>query len=362
MRVLQVINTLALAGAETLVKDLTFRLQRHGVESHVYVLHRLGSPLEEQLEQAGLSLFGSNKFSVYSPNQIGALTKHLSTYRYDLLHVHLFPAQLWVAIASRALGRQTILITTEHNTYNRRRRWYFRLLDHYLYSRYNQIVCISEPTERALLSWMPSLKAKTYVIPNGIDIVRFATAFSYHKTTLLGMPSELPLVLCVGRLEEQKGHVTLLHAVSRLEGVHLALVGDGPLRKDLETLTIQLGLTQRVHFLGRRTDIPSLLKTADVYVQPSRWEGFGIATLEAMAAGLPVVASNVPGLADVVGNAGMLFPPGDADILAARLKLLIDSPELRSELGKQAKLRAAKYDIESTVEGYLDLYKHMLNL
>ncbi|MFZ5992726.1 MAG: glycosyltransferase [Deinococcota bacterium] len=360
MRVLQVINTLALAGAETLVKDIVLRLREHGIETDVYVLRRLDSPLEEDLKRAGVSLFGSTNLSVYSPKQVWSLAKHLSSHRYDLLHVHLFPAQLWAVIAAKFLNHRINLVTTEHSTHNRRRRWYFRHLDQQMYCQYSQIACISEGTKRALLNWLPTLAGKTHIVQNGVDVARFAQSESFNKTALLGIQPEAPLVLCVGRLEEPKDHATLLNAISRLEGVHLALVGDGPLRTELEALAAHLSITQQVHFLGRRTDIPRILKTADIYVQPSRWEGFGIATLEAMAAGLPIVASDVPGLADLVGNAGMLFPAGNVDTLADCLRLLLSRPDVRSELAQRAINRASEYDIGSTVERYLDLYKRVL--
>lgn len=362
MKVLQVINTLALAGAETLVKDIVLGLRGHGVETDVYVLRRLHSPLEEDLKRAGVSLFGSTNLSVYSPKQVWSLAKHLSSHCYDLLHVHLFPAQLWAVIAAKFLNRRINLITTEHSTHNRRRRWYFRPLDQQMYRQYSQIACISDGTERALLNWLPTLAGKTHIVWNGVDVARFAWSNSLNKTALLGIQPGIPLVLCVGRLEEPKDHVTLLHAVSRLEDVHLALVGDGPLRTELEALAARLSITQRVHFLGRRTDIPMVLKTADIYVQPSRWEGFGIATLEAMAAGLPIVASDVPGLADLVGNTGMLFPPGNVDALVDCLGLLLSRPDMRSELGQRAINRASEYDIKLTIERYLHLYRRALAL
>lgn len=357
MRVLQIINSLSLAGAETLVKELSLRLQRRGILTHVYMLHRSNSPLEQDLDRASIALFGPTGLSIYSPAQVWALTRFLSSHHYDLLHVHLFPAQLWAALAAKRLPRRVQMVTTEHSTHNRRRRWYFRLLDHLMYRQYVRIVCISEATEQALLFWMPSLAGLTQVIPNGIDIERFAMSRSCNKKTLLGISDDCPLVVSVGRFELLKDQSTLLRAVSRLEGVHVALVGDGPLREELVSLTHRLGITGRVHFLGRRTDIPKILKTADIYVQPSRWEGFGIAALEAMSAGLPVVASNVPGLADVVGDAGMLFQPGDIDALTSHLRLLLDNPSLRMKLGEQARSRAAKYGIETTVEQYVELYR-----
>ncbi len=104
-------------------------------------------------------------------------------------------------------------------------------------------------------------------------------------------------------------------APSAQSNVELLLVGDGVKRPDLERLAAELKIVERVRFLGNRSDVPDILAAADIYIQPSRWDGFGIAALEAMAAGLPVVVSNVPGLRDVVGDAGLLFEAGSVSEL-----------------------------------------------
>jgi glycosyltransferase involved in cell wall biosynthesis len=128
----------------------------------------------------------------------------------------------------------------------------------------------------------------------------------------------------------------------------------------LEALAASLGIRERVHFLGRRADVPQLLKLADVYVHSSHWEGFGIAAVEAMAAGVPVIASDVPGLGQVVGSAGLLFPAGDAECLAKHIRSLLDSEPLRRRLSQAGKERARSFSIEGSVEAYISLYESVL--
>lgn len=154
---------------------------------------------------------------------------------------------------------------------------------------------------------------------------------------------------------------TLVRAVGALDGVHLAIVGDGAERPDLEALIDHERLRGRVHLLGRRSDVPQLLKTADVYVQSSLWEGFGIAAVEAMAAGLPIIASRVPGLADVVGDAGILVEPGNSEVFAEQIQRVLLDETLRQTLAERAKKQAELFSIERTVEGILRVYECVIS-
>src|SRR5690606_26216626 len=118
-------------------------------------------------------------------------------------------------------------------------------------------------------------------------------------------------------------------------------------------------MRERVHLLGRRVDIPQLLKTADVYAQSSLWEGFGIAAVEAMASGLPVVASRVPGLADVVGDAGVLVEPANPKAFAEQIRRVITDTKLRRVLSERASHRAQLFNVDRTVEGILRVYEQV---
>jgi glycosyltransferase involved in cell wall biosynthesis len=148
----------------------------------------------------------------------------------------------------------------------------------------------------------------------------------------------------------------LIRAFARVAAAHLILVGDGPLRPEIESLVKNIGIKDRVHFLGKRSDVPQIIKMADVYVQSSQWEGFGIAALEAMAGGLPVVASRVPGLSEVVGDAGLLFKPGDSFELASMLNRLLNDDICRKKIMEKCVSRAQLFGIENTVEGYVSIY------
>ncbi|MGH9492472.1 MAG: glycosyltransferase, partial [Terriglobales bacterium] len=316
MKVLHVINSLILAGVEVLLTEMVPHFQARGLEVEIAVLKPLDSPLEERLRSSGVPFLPNRTARIYSPAHVFSLARHL--HKYDVVQANLFPAQLWVAAAAALAGATVPLVTTEQNTHNDRRHWWFHPLDRWMYGRYRAIACCSPETQDALVQWIPQVKPRVSVIPNGVPLERFENAQPLPRANVLP-EDRSPIIMFVARLQPQKDHVTLLRALAKIPRARLALVGDGELRPSLEALAASLGIWERVHFLGRRADVPQLLKLADVYVHSSHWEGFGIAAVEAMAAGLPVIASDVPGLSQVVGSAGLLFPRGDADCLAGHI-------------------------------------------
>ena len=197
-----------------------------------------------------------------------------------------------------------------------------------MYRQYSAIACPSQAIADSLAQWAPQVRERICVIPNAIAIERFAAASAADKGQIV-REGDPPVILFTARLQPQKDHVTLFHALKQIGGAHLLLAGDGELRPRLMRLAQELGLSSRIHFLGRRDDIPQLLKMADVYAHSSHSEGFGIAALEAMAAGVPVVVSNLPGLAEVVGQAGILVPPGDSEAMANALKQVLGEAFIR---------------------------------
>jgi glycosyltransferase involved in cell wall biosynthesis len=288
------------------------------------------------------------------------LGKHLRAFEYDIVHVHLFPAQLWAACGARLAGKETPLVTTEHSTVNRRKKRWYRGIDRWMYGQYQRIASISPATTANLVKWLPEVQDKAVECPNGINFDAFASASTSGKQALFSHPDSTYILLCVGRFEPLKDHETLLRAVSLVPGVVLVLAGDGPLSGQLHALADELGIASRVQFLGKRMDVPQLLKAADLYVQSSKWEGCSLALLEAMAAGKPVVASNVSGLADVVGNAGLLFPAGDAGQLAQRITTLLGDAGLRQRLAHSAQQRARTFGLDKTLDCYEQLYQDVM--
>jgi len=174
-------------------------------------------------------------------------------------------------------------------------------------------------------------------------------------------------VICVARLRAQKNHATLIDALARVRthvpDVRLRLVGDGAERDVIEAHVRRSKLAGSVEFLGSVDNVWPLLARAHVFVLPSAYEPLGIATLEAMAAGLPVVASSVGGLREIVDDeiTGYLVPPGDPRALSARLTQLLQNREMAVEMGLRGRAAAERYRVEQTVQGYDRVYERLLN-
>ena len=175
------------------------------------------------------------------------------------------------------------------------------------------------------------------------------------------LPKQVPLVLNVGRLAHQKNQELLLQALPFLPKVHLAIAGDGELHQTLVQMAATLGVQDRVHLLGEvpPADIPDFLRAGNLFAFPSRWEGFGLALLEAMHAGLPVIASDIPVLREVLqgdegGPAGLLVPLDDSLAWPRAVQRLLEDNSLRAALSLRARRRAAFFDLERMVDGYED--------
>jgi glycosyltransferase involved in cell wall biosynthesis len=213
-------------------------------------------------------------------------------------------------------------------------------------------ICVSELERAAGLAAHTCRAERTLVIRNAVD-VRGAPRSRAARPR--------PLLIAVGRLRPPKDFETLLRALALLpaEQVDAVIVGDGPQRGELEALVARLGLQDRVRFEGERRDVPSLLAHADLFVLSSRSEGLPVSVLEAMAAGLPVVASAVGGIAELVvdGETGVLVGPADAEALAAALGRLAAEPELRRRLGDAGRARAEElFDLEAFRRAHVELY------
>jgi glycosyltransferase involved in cell wall biosynthesis len=344
VKVLHVINSLAGGGAEKLLTDLLPRLRDRGVEVELLLLSGARNEQTGRLDDAGIPVHFSNAKRLYSPLQVLAILEAMRTF--DIVHAHLFPAFLWVAVAAIFLPR-TSAIYTEHSTTNRRRKnGPLKLLDSLAYGRYARIVCISQGVKETLAGHLRRIEAKAAVIHNGIDLARFTAGTAQGK-----------LVVCVANLLPGKGQEVLIKAIPLLPNdAQVAFAGQGPLERRLRDLARDLGVSGRVRFLGFVDEVSSVYRAARVCVIPSSWEGFGMAAVEAMASGVPVVASRIPGLAEVVGEAGLLFEAGNSVDLAEKISMLLKSAEHWSRQRRKGIERAKEFSIDRMAEEHSRLY------
>ena len=233
---------------------------------------------------------------------------------------------------------------------------FYRWAERFLRPLTTVTICVADSERRAGLAAHTCEERTTVVIRNGVDPASFQAG---------GARSERPRLVTVGRLQAPKDAVTLVRALALLQRdtFEAVLVGDGPDRPAIEAEVRRLGLESAVEVLGERDDVPQLLGTADVFVLSSHSEGLPLSILEAMAVGLPVVASNVGGVPEAVvdGETGLLVPPADPESLAAAIERLLRDPVQRRRLGDAGRTRVAEhFDLAAVQQAHLDLYRRVL--
>ncbi len=360
MRILHVINALAVGGAERLLVDVLPLLRQRGEQVELLLLNGKDTPFSDELRHSGITLHMMNqRGGEYNPFIIWKLRKYVR--RYDLIHVHLFPAQYWVAAACVLWRSTACLVTTEHNTYNRRCK--YRLtswLDRKIYACYDAIICISQAT----FNFMKTRTAhadRLCIIENGINVSAFGEQ-QPSETRLSRQLENCFLVMQVARFQPQKDQDCVIRALTNLpQQVHAVFVGGGERLEDCRKLAARLGVSDRTHFLGVRDDVPKLWSIADVGVMSSHWEGFGLAAAEGMATGKPVLVSRVAGLSDVVNEPKLQFEPGNASDLAHKILSLYEDSGLRAAMADYCMKRSRLFDVSVTVTKYRNLYHRLMN-
>ena len=348
MRVLQVVNTLDRGGAERLVIKLAEKLKEHGIESDILVLKR-GS---REYDSGDLEVISLDSESVYNVSNLFKIGEYMKNY--NLVHVHLFPSFYWVALSP---GEKPPLVLTEHGTTNRRRSIkILKFLERWIYSRYAKIVAVSESVERSLKEWLgDKLSDRITVIHNGVDLSEFKT---FERRTRVGKTKKLVMV---ANFSGHKDHITLVRAMEYLKNdAVLVLVGEGKGKESVENEVRRLRLEERVIFTGSVENTFDILKDCDVYVHSVKDEGFGLAVLEAMAMGLPVVVSDLDSMRELVGDSGLYFRRGDPRFLADVLNDLLSDTKKLDEFAKRSVQRARVFDIDTTVREYKSLYEEVL--
>lgn len=353
MRILHVITSLYTGGAEKLMVDLLPRLKSHGHQVDLLLFDGTDTPFRQAAEDAGIRVFDLGKGgSVYSPARLLKLIPYLR--KYDIIHTHNTAPQMFAAIGS--IFKSATLYTTEHNTSNRRRKWkWYAAVDRWMYSRYRKVICISQKAEDNLREFIGESNAEVLTINNGVDVSKYASATPSSELESIA-PGSRKIIMVAG-FRWEKDQDTLIKAMTHLpDDFHLFLVGEGVRRPELEALTQELSLGNRVHLLGLRTDVPNLLHAADYVVMSSHFEGLSLSSVEGMSVGKPFLASDVDGLREVVKGAGILFPHGDSETLATEIISLASSPQRYWAIAEACGTRSRCYDISTMAAAYAKCY------
>ena len=366
MRIVQFITSLRTGGAERLVTDLSVCFRKAGHDVSLLLLDGSVTPFLEELKSAGIQVTALSKGyrSMRNPFLVFKLIRFLKKGRFDIIHTHNTSCQFLAAMASLFLP--LTMVTTEHNTSNRRRGWsLFKPLDRWMYSRYKKVFCVGEETLTRLSDYLgTSVSNKVVLVRNGINISKFSEAIPDKDISSIGGYK----VIMVAAFRAQKDQATLIRSMALLPAdYYLFLVGgvdlpeDEPNLNKCLALTNELGLSDRVRFLGKRANVPSLLAAADVVVLSTHYEGMSLSVIEGMACGKPFVASDVMGVREQVKGAGILFPEGNEAALANVLKALRDDSGLASEVSNNCVEKASDYDIGLAVDCHLAEYQSILN-
>lgn len=353
MRLLYITTSLQTGGAETLIVNLMPRFKAMGYEVGVVVFNAERTVLMERLgKECPKCKIYCLGHSYYNPWYIVKLIRIM--WHYDIIHTHNSSPQLFAAIANIFCHKK--LVTTEHSTNNRKREkgGIFRLMDKWMYRRYDDVICISEIAEKKLREYLGDTDGQhVCTINNGVDVEMF-----HNAEPLPELKTEKYVAVMVAGFREAKDQDTLIKAMTFLpkEQYELWLVGDGVRRGELQNLVRELNLQENVKFLGLRTDVPNVLKSADVVVMSSHWEGLSLSNVEGMSVGKPFVASDVNGLREVTNDYGILFPHGDDTVLAEIIVKLHDDKEYYKQVADKCYERACQFDIKTMVEAYSDIY------
>jgi glycosyltransferase involved in cell wall biosynthesis len=366
IRVGFILHGMHVAGAEMLVAQTIHGL-RDRIEPTVFCLDSVGQ-LGEQLQSEGVRVEclhrkpGGPDWALAS-----RLARRARELKIDVFHAHQYTPFFYAAIARLRGAWSTRLIMTEHGRHwpdvvSAKRRWVNRIVLAPLAHKINAC-CQFSADALARNDGFPASRIE--VIPNGIPLEKFAQA-EIAPATDLPWPKDRKHLGMVARFHPIKNHSLLIRGMAELakqrDDVDLLLAGDGPLRGELETLTNKLGLTNRVRFLGVRNDVPAILSGLDVFLLTSRCEAAPLTILEAMAAGVPVVATRVGGIPEMIrdGVDGLLVDPDRPDEVAAAVLRLLNEPDLAARLVASAKQRVRdEFLIEMTIAKTAALYEQL---
>ncbi len=351
MKILQIMPEFALAGAEVMCENLVYELKKINAEVVVVSLYDYHSPITNRMEQEGIKVIYLNKKSGFDISMYRKIRKVIKTEKPDVVHTHRYvmeyviPASLFTGIKAK--------IHTVHNVASKEVGSIGKKL-HNIFFKYCKVVPVglTELIQRSVATEYGISVDKVPYILNGMPVEVYNKKNDY---------SSAKNILHIGRFSYQKNHQGLIEAFEiihrKYPDIILNLVGAGELEEDIKSLVVEKKLEEVICFKGLLNDVKEEMSKADIFCLPSRYEGMPMTIIEAMASGLPVVATAVGGVCDMItdGKDGLLCKNIPEEI-AETLEKVIKSAELREKLGKNAVATAKEYSSENMAKKYYELY------
>ena len=367
---LVVIKCLGFGGAERLLVDTVVNGDRSAFEYEVAYVLAAEDGLVPELRAHGIEVHSLGATGNVDVRWVWRLRDLVAAGRYDVVHFHLPYTAALGRLATASLPRATRprIVYTEHSLWNRMA-VLVKVLNRATIGLDQSLIVVSEAARDALPA---ALKGRARVIVHSVDLTKSDALVARHDELRravrdeLGVPEGHLLAITVANLRAEKGYDVLVEAVALLcerdVPVTIAAAGRGPLEGDVRTELCDRGLDGRLKLLGHRDDVLELLCGSDVFVLASRQEGLPVALMEATSVGLPIVATAVGGVPQVLtdGVDGMVVPPGRPSELADAIQRLVDDPELRKRLGAAAKERSSMFDVSSACREIEGIYRALV--
>jgi glycosyltransferase involved in cell wall biosynthesis len=366
-KILHIAKMTGVAGTENHLLTLLPGLRARGLDVHLIVLVEPDKPMDSYIaHMTGLGVPAEPLIinrDVEFP-LIGRLAQKIRAGSYDAVHTHLIHADWHGVIAARRAGVRKIF-WSGHNDDPFRHRLPIRLIQAYLWRRISAGIAISEAVRQFMIKVELAPPDKAVTVRYGLNLTGTAdTQVRESFRAELGIDPSAKVVGSVCRLIEQKGLPHALQAfrqvIDKVPDAHYVIIGDGPLRPALEAQINALGLAGRVHLPGWRSNAAALMPAFDLFLMPSLWEGFGLVVLEAMAAKLPVIASRISALPEIVieGETGYLVAPADSDGLAQHMMRLLNDPALATPMGEAGFARLqSEFSADRMIDQTMDVYR-----
>lgn len=355
MKIMQVIPYFCFGGAETMCENLCYALKTMGHTVEVVCLYDLQTPISRRMEQRGIPLRYLGKKPGLDLSMIPKLTALMRQEKPDVVHTHLNVIK-YAAPAAHMAGVKRC-VHTVHNVADQEAEGRLQKVSNRFFFHHGWAVpvALSPLVRDTIVSFYALQPEQVPMVYNGIDLCRCQPKQDYSLV-------KEPVLVHIGRFNEQKNHFLLLDAFAQIlqeiPGCRLRLLGDGELEEAVKDYARQKNLESRVEFLGSREDVSAWLHDADVFVLPSKYEGMPMTLIEAMATGLPIVASAVGGVPDMIANgeSGLLTAPEAQAVSKAVVELLQDA-QLRRKLGTAALAQSSRFGAEHMARQYGRIYE-----